>query len=161
MKALLLAAVLIAAPVVAQQDTAALVDAAKQTNRKKSTRKVITNADVKKSKAKGRVTEMPTLPAIQTIDQTTQEKYDAARRTREQVRLRVEAAEKKVAGLESELAAIEASYFDENDPNVRDTAVVRRFETTKKLLEAAQQELTEARAAKPRDSQITELPTQE
>lgn len=158
MKALLLAAVLAAAPLLAQHDTSALVDAAKQTNRKKSTRKVITNADVKKAKGRGRVTDMPSLPPVATIEQTSQEKHDAARRTREQARLRLEAAEKKVAQLERELAAAEASYFDEDDSNVRDTVIVKRFETAKAQLEAAKRELDEARAAMPADSQITEIP---
>jgi hypothetical protein len=117
-----------------------LTDAAKgsKAKRKKSTSKVITNADVKKSKGvlvkkKGTGAVLP--PAEK--GPTSAEKHEADRKARltNQERLRV--LNESIAQLERELARLEQSYYEENDLNRRDTEIVRRFEETKKKLDEA------------------------
>ena len=141
---LLLAAVLIAA---LQSDTTALVDASKdaKTKRKTSTTKVITNADVKKSK--GKLIEKPgtaTTTAEAKPEPTETEKQNAMRTARLTSETRLAAAQKAVADLEREIAAIEASYFEANDLDHRDKVIAKRFEETKKKLDAARKELAAA-----------------
>lgn len=135
-----------------QSDTTALLDAAKDAKekRKKSTSKVITNADVKKSKGKiVQLTEKDLKP-IETkpvTGPTTLEKHDAANKARHEAAARLVTAEKAVAELERELMKIEQSYFEENDPGTRDTVITKHFAETKAKLEKAKQELEAARAA--------------
>ncbi|HEX6094859.1 MAG TPA: hypothetical protein VF432_00940 [Thermoanaerobaculia bacterium] len=114
-----------------------LTNAAKgaKSKRKKSTSKVITNADVKKSK--GKVVETPNLPATIEKQPTLMEKYEARRaaeKTANELRIR---QEQLVADLEKELAAIEQRYYEENDLNRRDTEIVKKFNTVKAQLDAA------------------------
>jgi membrane-bound lytic murein transglycosylase B len=129
-------------------DTAKLVEASKQAKqRKKMPTKVITNADVKKSK--GKIVETPagSLPYVEPLPaQTSIEKQEADRTARLANEARVDKAQKHVAELEIALTQIEQSYYDENDLQRRDTDIVRRFEETKKQLDAARAELA---AAKP------------
>jgi hypothetical protein len=132
-------------------DTTALVDAAKEAKekRKKSTSKVITNKDLKKSKSKLTQLSDKDLPKVEKTAEgpTMLEKQAAERKTRDEAVIRLAAAEKAVADLERELARIEQSYFEENDPNVRDTTIARRFADAKSKLETAKLELTASRAA--------------
>jgi len=136
-----------------QTDTTAMVDAAKdaKAKRKKSTSKVITNEDVKKSK--GKIVELSEkdLPKVDakktTTGPTMLEQQDAELKARHEAETRVAKVEKSVADLEQEMVRIEQSYFEENDPNVRDTVITRRFAETKSKLETAKQELEAARAA--------------
>jgi hypothetical protein len=115
-----------------------LVAAAKKAKAGRVTipRKVITNADVKK--AKGKLIELPSTgvkpmePVPNTIAQHTAEMKAAA------VAEKVQAdATKKVADLEKELAAIEQSYYEENDPAYRDDVIKKKFEQKKTELETA------------------------
>ncbi|MBV8519706.1 MAG: hypothetical protein JO197_20105 [Acidobacteria bacterium] len=138
-----------AALVIAQtSDTTKLVEASKQAKqRKKSSTKVITNADVKKSK--GKLIERPagSLPPVQPLPpQMSAEEFEASRRARAAGDARAEAIQKRVTELEIQLSQIEQSYYDENDLQRRDTEIVRRFEETKKQLDATRAELA---AAKP------------
>lgn len=135
-----------------QSDTTALVDAAKDAKekRKKSTSKVITNADVKKSKGKIiELTEKDLRPveAKPITGPTTLEKHDAANKARHEAAARLVTAEKAVADLERELTKIEQSYFEENDPGTRDTVITKRFAETKAKLEKARLERETALAA--------------
>jgi hypothetical protein len=114
-----------------------LTDAAKdaKTKRKKSTTKVITNADVKKSKGKIQTTNVPDTPV--TPEPSMMEKYQAGRAADLAANLKRAEAEKLVADLEKELTAIEQSYYEENDLTKRDTVIVKRFNEVKAKLDAA------------------------
>ena len=115
-----------------------LVDAAKaaKEKRKKSTTKVITNADVKKSKGKisttPNVSEEPVKP-----EPTLMEKHEAARAAEKALADQRAASEALIASLEKELAAIEQSYYNANDLDYRDTVIVQRFNDVKRKLDAA------------------------
>jgi len=131
MKLLALLLVLLAA-----DDT--LVDAAKdaKAKRKKSTTRVLTNADVKKSKGKIATTPNVSGEPVKS-EPTLMEKYTASRAAEKASAERRAANEKQIADLEKELAAIEASYYNENDLNYRDTVLVKRFNDVKAKLAIA------------------------
>ena len=117
-----------------------LADAAKKSKRKKSTSKVITNADVKKSK--GKIVETPNLSATPPgKEPTLTEKHEAqkaADKTANELRAK---HEQLVAGLEKELEAIERQYYEENDLNRRDAELVKKFNDVKAKLDAARTQL--------------------
>ena len=143
--ALLLCTLLAAAPAAAQSDTSALVEASKdaKAKRKSSKSRVITNADVKKSK--GKVIETAATGATDVKPQPSLvEKHAADRAARAASEARVAAAKARVEELERELARIETSYYEENDLDRRDTVIAKQFEETKKRLDAARQELEAA-----------------
>jgi hypothetical protein len=127
-----------------------LVKAAKASGgpKKKTTKKVITNADVKKSK--GNLVVLPLKPteAAATASQpqkTSLQKQDEQRKASGVASIRVTTAEKKVGELEKELRRIEDAYYAENDPNYRDKTITDRFNQTKKQLDDARKELADAR----------------
>jgi hypothetical protein len=133
MKILLIALLLLS-------DTTALVDASKNAKekRKKSSTKVITNADVKKSK--GKLAERPATSTAEPApepEQSLTEKHAADRKKRLELEAAKAVLDKQVADLEAQLAAVEQSYYEENDLNRRDTEIVRRFKDVKNQLEAA------------------------
>jgi len=134
----------------AAQD-APVVEAAKKGKeaRKKSTTKVITNADVKKSKGKVVVKSGTPAPPVEAKkdDKPPLAKADDLHRARAAAEESVSAAEKKVAELERELRNVEESYYAENDPSYRDDVIRKRFEQTKKQLETARTDLTAKRDA--------------
>lgn len=137
MKRLALALLLIATSLVADD----VVDAAKaaKANRRKSTTKVITNEDVKKSK--GTLIERP-LPPIEVQREPGLLEQQRAKKKAETARHEQRAAaEERVADLEAELAAIEQQYYDENDLNKRDTEIVKRFLEVKAKLDQARADL--------------------
>lgn len=114
-----------------------LTNAAKgaKAKRKKSTSKVITNADVKKSK--GKIADTPNLSPAVEKQPSMLEEYEAKRaaeKVAEELRIK---HERLVADLEKELAAIEQRYYEENDLNRRDTEIVKKFNDVKARLEAA------------------------
>lgn len=120
-----------------------LVSAAKtaKEKRKKSTTKVLTNADVKKSK--GKIATTPGVPDEPAKPEPGMvEKHETARAEEKALVEKRAASEKLIADLEKELAAVEQSYYNENDLNRRDTELVKRFNDVKARLEAA-------RAARP------------
>src|SRR5687767_8127123 len=143
---LVLLAVLIAS---LQSDTTALVEASKAAKAKKktstSTSKVITNADVKKSK--GKLIQKPgaATPADAKQEPSETEKTNALRATRMAAEERLAGAEKAVADLEKEVAALEASYYETNDLDHRDMVIAKRFEDAKKKLDEAHVTLSEAK----------------
>ncbi len=129
-----------------------LVKAAKANGgpKRKSTKKVITNEDVKKSIGKltllpAKTPQQPQLTTIQEPQKGPLEKQDDQRRARNESSARVSAAEKKVTDLEKELRRLEEAYYAENDPNYRDTKIEERFNQTKRQLETARRELADAR----------------
>lgn len=131
----------------------ALVRAAKQSGtRHKMPKRVITNADVRKSKGKVSVTQLKPLPPNSEAKSVTDtvgpvERADTQRRAHKAAEERVTAAQKKFNGLEKDLAAIEQSYYEEKDLNLRDNAIQKRFAQTKRQLDDARKELADARDA--------------
>jgi hypothetical protein len=119
-----------------------LVAAAKKAKAGRVTipRKPITNADVKK--AKGKLIELPGKAPAETphpaVEQwTSMEKHQQAMKAAAAAdKVQVDAT-KKVADLEKELAAIEQSYYEENDPAYRDDVIRKKFDQKKQELEAA------------------------
>lgn len=126
---------------VANADT--LVDAAKasKAKRKKSTSKVITNSDVKKSKGVLVQTSAAAAPIDAQPEESLVEKQETMRKARTERAEALRIAEANVAMLEKELAAIEQQYYDENDLDRRDREIVKRFESTKQKLDLARAEL--------------------
>jgi len=130
-------------------DDSPLVKAAKANGGpKKSTKKVITNADVKKSSAKvatapvaATSTAVPAAPPMTVADQ------DKLLHDRAIAQKRADAAQAKVNDLNKELDRLEQAYYAENDPNYRDKTIAERFEQTKQQLESARKELAEANEA--------------
>lgn len=123
-----------------------LVDASKdaKTKRKKSTTKVITNTDVRKSKGTlidTGATAEPLPPAAPGMI----EQHEAARQARAALAAKTALLEKQIALIEKDLAAIEQSYYDENDLRRRDTEIVRRFAETKQRLDEARAQLAVAK----------------
>jgi hypothetical protein len=130
-------------------DDSPLVKAAKANGGpKKSTKKVITNADVKKSS--GKVTTVPaaaTSTSPPAAPRMTVADQDKLLHDRAAAQKRTDAAQAKVNDLDNDLDRLEQAYYAENDPNYRDKTITERFEQTKKQLEAARKELAEARDA--------------
>ena len=119
-----------------------LADAAKgaKSKRKKSSSKVLTNADVKKSK--GRIAETPNLSAEPAGKQPSMLEQHAAKRAADKATGELRAKQAQlVADLEKELAAIEQQYYQENDPNRRDTEIVKKFNDVKAKLDAARAQI--------------------
>ena len=149
MKKIFVIAMLCAAAVMAQEkpEDSPLVKAAKASGgpKKKSTKKVITNADVKR--AKGNLVVLPpkqTAP-VPEPQKTSLQKQDEQRKASGSATIRMITAEKKVGELEKELRRIEDTYYAENDPNYRDKTITDRFNQTKKQLDDARKELADAR----------------
>jgi len=139
---LVLVALLIAS---LQSDTTALVEASKEAKAKKksgTTTKVITNADVKKSK--GKLVERPGTKAPDVKPEPTLLEKQAAERT---ARLAAEAKRAElqatIDALEKEVATLEASYFATNDLDYRDNVIAKRFAEKKTKLDAAKKELAD------------------
>lgn len=119
-----------------------LTNAAKgaKAKREKSTSKVITNADVKKSK--GKIVETPNVQAAPVEKEPTLTEKHQAQRAADSAASELRAQiEKLVADLEKELAAIEQQYYDENDLNRRDTEIVKKFDDVKTQLDDARASL--------------------
>lgn len=120
-------------------DKSSLVEASKdaKAKRKTSTTKVITNADVKKSK--GVLIERKNAGLAAPVEKTPTrtEKYEADRKARIAAEERLRLLNETIAQLQSEVAKIEQSYYEENDLNRRDTEIVKRFNETKKKLDEA------------------------
>ena len=51
----------------------------------------------------------------------------------------------RVSDLEKELTRLEQSYYDSSDPDYRDDIIQKRYEQTRKQLDAARKELADAR----------------
>jgi hypothetical protein len=116
----------------------ALVAASKEAKakRKKSTTKVITNADVRKSK--GALVETGAAEtSVPAPGPTPLQQHEAARQASALLASRTAQLERQIALLGEELAAIEQSYYDESDLARRDGEIVRRFEDAKRRLDEA------------------------
>lgn len=128
-------------------DLVATAKAAKE-KKNKSTTKVITNADVKKSKAKVAETQATT-PVEPAPQKSLAEEYEKGYHERLVREEKMAAANKKIADLERQLAAIEQSYYEENDLDRRDSEIVKRFNETNAKLTEARKELAALTPAPP------------
>jgi hypothetical protein len=131
-----------------------LVRAAKAAGgaKKKMPKKVITNADVKKTTGKLMVLPGNSAPAKTSTAVTDTappkgliEQHTAMLRAQDAATERVKVAEKKVSDLEKEARRLEEAYYAENDPNYRDTVIAARFHQTKQQLDDARKALSDAR----------------
>lgn len=126
----------------AQSDTTALVEAAKDAKAKrqaKGTRRVITNADLAKSKGKviqRKPEDLAPLPPVESLV----EKYEAERKAKAILDEKLIVLDATIAGLEKELAAIEQRYYEANDFEFRDKHLVAKFNEVKEKLDAARKE---------------------
>lgn len=141
MKRILLAALLLTVPLIA--DDSDLVKAAK----KKPGRGVITNDTVKKNAtpssgskagAAAGVAAPPKSPAVVEAEQKL---------ARDDAEALVKRSEAAVAQLERDVAAMELSYYAENDPDFRDRVITARFVAMQEKLAAARKDLAQAREA--------------
>ena len=150
MKRLIALAVFLVAVAGAAEDSP-LVKASKANGgpKKKTTKKVITNADVKNSSVKTTTPAPASKPAPQTasaaVPPLSIAGQDKLRRARAEAQKRSDAAQAKVSDLDKELDRLEQAYYAENDPNYRDKTIIERFEQTKQQLESARKDLADAR----------------
>jgi hypothetical protein len=132
-------------------DDSPLVKAAKANGgpKKKITKKVITNADLKKGSGKTSASPPAAKPAATppAAPKGSIAEQDKLLRDRAAAQKRADAAQVKVTDLDKELDRLEQAYYAENDPNYRDKNIAERFEQTKKQLETARKELADARDA--------------
>jgi hypothetical protein len=119
-------------------DTAPLVEASKESKakRKGSTTKVITNADVAKAD-KTKVAQRRGVEVKVKPQPTLAEKHALERTARLEREEKLKVLTETIARLETELAALEQQYYEENDLNFRDTELVTRFNETKAKLDEA------------------------
>src|SRR5688572_2587342 len=123
----------------AQSDTPALVEAAKDAKAKRKatgTRRVITNADLAKSKGKviqRKPEDLPPLPPVESL----LEKHEAARKAKAALDEQLRVLDETTAGLEKEVAAIEHAYFETHDLDSRDKELVAKFTEAKAKLDKA------------------------
>jgi hypothetical protein len=119
--------------------TSDVVDVARtaKAKRRKSTTRVLTNTDVKKSKGTVVQTSAKPAPIEGQPEPTLVEQQEAMRRANAVYDAKYKAAKSAVDELEKELAEIEQAYYDENDLDRRDGEMVRRFDATRKKLDAA------------------------
>lgn len=124
-----------------------LVEAAKDAKKRrgKSTTKVITNEDVRQSKGKLIVTNAEAPPEPQAVEPMTVARHEDQKRKTAAAELRLREAEAKVAAREAEVAALEQRYYNENDLDLRDGEIVRRFDAARTRLAAAVAELEAAK----------------
>lgn len=130
----------------------ALVKAAKDAKKNRAAakgKKVITNADVKKSKGKLIVLpgKPPAAAPAPADGRSTIEKHEEKIRDRQKAQEQVAVSEKKVEELARELLRLEQAFYDANDPNYRDGVIQKRFEQTKRQLDEARKDLADARDA--------------
>ena len=157
-KTLVIIGLLLAAVLHAEDSPLVKAANAGKATKKKSTKKVITNADVKKST--GTLKVLPAKngqqPAAATAATTTApaktstEKKQQALAASNAAAKRVATAESSVNELQQQLQRIEQTYYETNDPNYRDTEVKQRFDQTKRQLDDARKELADARDAQKR-----------
>ena len=144
---------------VTESPTADLIEAARRAKerRKKSRAKVLTNEDVRKSK--GKIIEGP--PGEMTVvapGPTSMQQHRDSLVATKAAEARAAAAEKRAEKLSRELAAVELSYYEEDDLDRRDSVIVARFTEVKRQLDEAKRELEEALAALERSEPEPEEP---
>lgn len=142
--------------------TAARASKAKRATAAKSGKKVITNADVKKSK--GRLIlisssdgpdEKAAAPKKPEDPRTLAEQNDARIDERKASEARIAELEAAIDELKIELVRAEQRYYEASDPSFRDRVLRPRFDEVRKKLDDAMVELSDAKeavaAAPPQD----------
>ena len=116
--------------------TAALVDAAREAKKKRaaSATKVITNADVKKTK--GKLIERPATPrpATSSTSVPTMAEHEETRKARAVVEKQLAEAQKTADALAVELATVEARYYAEDDLDRRDKVITAQFDDVRRRM---------------------------
>src|SRR5262249_4373749 len=107
--------------------------------------------------SKGNLVELPPKPGATTAaapvdNRGPLQKQNDERRALDDATLRVTNAQKKVDDLQKELRRIEDAYYAENDPSYRDSTIAPQFTQTRKQLDVARKELSDARDAQTRVS---------
>lgn len=125
-----------------REQTMAERAAAARTKRNKGGTRVITNADVEKSRGKLIETSGAQEPIEPAPTETTTERHEAQKKAHTAASAKIAAAEALVKDLERQLLAIEQSYYEENDLARRDGEIVRRFEDISRRLEEARKDLS-------------------
>ena len=125
----------------AQSDTTALVEAAKdgKAKRKTSGRRVITNADLAKSKGKviqRKPEDLAPLPPVESLI----DKHEAQRKAKALLDEQLRTLDATIAALVNEVAVIEQAYFEAHDLDYRDKELVAKFTETKAKLDKARAE---------------------
>ena len=125
----------------AQSDTTALVEAAKDGKAKRKTggRRVITNADLAKSKGKviqRKPEDLAPLPPVESLI----DKHEAQRKAKAKLDEQLRVLDVTIAALEKEVAAIEQAYFEAHDLDYRDKELVAKFTEAKAKLDKARAE---------------------
>ncbi len=146
MKPLALVIIVLSAAVL-RADDSALVKAAK----KVPPNTVITNDSVKKGSVPS--SGATALPAAAETPKGLLQIQAEQKQQRVAAEARLHDAEAVADKLQIELAAVELSYYDESNPDVRDVEITRRFALTQTKLEAAKKDLASARDA------VAALPT--
>jgi hypothetical protein len=129
---------------------------AAKAKRKKSTAKVLTNEDVKKSK--GKLVETPQLPPLpdEGPQQTLSEKHAADKKSKVESDALLATARQNVATLEKQLATLEQKYYDENDLDRRDGELVKQFDDVAAKLQSARKELAALTPPEPDSAQLAD-----
>ena len=146
MKPLALVIIVLSAAVL-RADDSALVKAVK----KVPPNTVITNDSVKKGSVPS--SGATALPAVSETPKGLLQIQAEQKQQRVAAEARLHDAEAVADKLQIELAAVELSYYDESNPDVRDVEITRRFALTQTKLEAAKKDLASARDA------VAALPT--
>lgn len=141
----LLLSLALALTAVAGDDVIKAANEAKRA-RKKSRTPVITNEDVRKSKGTLVVREADAAPPV-AAEEDPVARQQRLRRERKEIDARLTAAEETVATLEAKLRSIEQSYYDEPDPDRRDSVIASEFAAVSEKLKAAREELAAAEAS--------------
>ena len=124
-----------------QSDTTALVEAAKDAKARRKTggRRVITNADLARSRGKiiqRKPEDLPPLPPVESLI----EKHEAERKAKALLEEQVRVLDEAIAALEKEVAMIEQIYFETHDLDYRDKELVARFTEAKAKLDKVRAE---------------------
>jgi hypothetical protein len=121
--------------------TAGMVDAAREAKKKRgaSATKVITNADVRKSR--GKLIERPAEPRPVVSSSTrlpTMAEHEESRKARAAIEKQIDEAQKTADALAAELAIVEARYYAEDDLDRRDRVITVQFtDVRRRLVEVA------------------------
>jgi hypothetical protein len=110
--------------------------------RKSGRSRPLTNADVRKSKGNVVINQGAAPAQPPAAEKTVSlEEYREALASRQALELKRDAAKAAVVKLEAALNAVEQSYYDENDLDLRDRVLTARFAEVSTKLDAARLEL--------------------
>lgn len=124
-----------------REQTMAERAAAARAKRSKGTTKVITNADVRKSKGKLIENSGTQAPLEAPPEQSMTERHEADKKAQAAATAQLASAKALVEDLERQLLAIEQSYYEESDLDRRDGELVRRFDDVSRQLTEARKQL--------------------